>query len=206
MGSFYQNKHLGTFGDMGCISFNGNKIITTSGGGAILTHDLKLAMKALHLSTQAKSSPNYNHDAIGYNYRMTGLSAALGLGQLESLNQFLDRKKKINTRYKQALENIEGVEIPKNNERSDPNCWLFAAIVPNVYFLAGSLPKHNIEGRTLWMPLQTLEMFSTSIFITDTNVVSQVFQNALSLPSSTTLTNQEQEYIIDTIAGYLTVK
>jgi len=126
LGSFYRGKHTGTFGQLGALSFNGNKIITSGGGGAILTNDKELARRAKHLTTTAKRAHawHYNHDQIGYNYRMPNLNAALGCAQLEQLPTMRAQKRALFDRYVQAFAGIEGVEIAAEPPECESNYWL----------------------------------------------------------------------------------
>lgn len=126
LGSFYQGQHTGTFGLLGTLSFNGNKIITTGGGGAILTNDPELAKRAKHLTTTAKTQHlwDYKHDEVGYNYRMPNLNAALGCAQLEQLPEFLASKRRLFERYQEALRDIAGISLFTEPEGSQSNYWL----------------------------------------------------------------------------------
>ena len=126
MGSFYHGKHTGTFGLLGTLSFNGNKIITTGGGGAILTNDELLADRAKHLTTTAKVAHRweYIHDEVGYNYRMPNLNAALGCAQLEQLPEFLASKRRLFARYQEALSCVEGVCVKAEPTGCRSNYWL----------------------------------------------------------------------------------
>ena len=163
LGSFYKKKHTGKFGRIGAISFNGNKIITTGGGGIIITDEKKLAIKARHLSTTSKIPHkwNFDHDNIGYNYRMPNLNASLGLAQLEQLKIFLINKKKIYSKYKKFLTkyNFQLLSPIKNAE---PNYWLNILILKNRHerdkFLKIS-HKDKIYCRPTWKLLHTLKMF-----------------------------------------------
>ena len=131
LGSFYKKKHLGTFGDVGCISFNGNKIITTGGGGVVITNKKKLAKKIKHLTTTAKVKHkwNYIHDEIGYNFRMPNVNAALGIAQLEKINIFLKAKKVLSKKYLKAFKNIKGVSLYVDPKNSNSNHWLQTLIL-----------------------------------------------------------------------------
>ena len=125
LGSFYKTKHLGSFGRIGMISFNGNKIITTGGGGAIITNDKKIAQKIKHLSTQAKISHpwDYFHDELGYNYRMPNINAALGLAQLENLDLFVSKKRLLSTKYNKLFSSLK-IKFFKERKYEKSNYWL----------------------------------------------------------------------------------
>ena len=163
LGSFYNNKHTGTFGLLGVISFNGNKIITTGSGGAIITDDENLAKKIKHLTTTAKLPHRYEyiHDEIGYNYRLSSINAVLGIAQLENLDFFIDQKTKISNQYKLfCIEN--DIKMVSPIEYSKSNYWLNAIIMSNFKDrnnLLNALNDANIFSRPIWKLLSTLEMF-----------------------------------------------
>ena len=133
LGSYFKKKHAGTFGNIGCLSFNGNKIITTGGGGAIITNDKRTAKNIRHLITTAKKKHKweYDHDQVGYNLRMPNINAALGLAQLEKLKLFLNAKKKLLFRYKQSFKKFPGLKLYENNKGLDSNYWLQTIILDN---------------------------------------------------------------------------
>lgn len=163
MGSFYKGKHLGTFGKISAISFNGNKIMTTGGGGILLTNDEDIAQKAKHLSTQAKIPHQweYAHDHIGYNYRMPNINAALGLAQLEQLNDFIDNKRDTAKEYSQFFNELN---IDFFTEREDEKCnyWLNAVILNDKKERDSFLETTNENGvmtRPIWQLMNRLQMF-----------------------------------------------
>jgi perosamine synthetase len=162
LGTFYNDgkftgKHTGTIGKLGCLSFNGNKIITTGGGGIILTDDEVLAEKAKYLTTQAKDDPiRYVHDEIGYNFRLTNIQAALGVAQLEQLPTILKRKKQIYGFYQSTIENIEGLSLSKVPDYADNNHWLNLLQIDNKVYnedrevLMKRLEENGIQTRPVW--------------------------------------------------------
>jgi len=200
LGSRYKGKHSGTFGTFGCFSFNGNKIITTGGGGMIVTNDEQLARKAKHLTTQAKSDPfEYVHDEIGYNYRLVNLLAAMGLAQMELLPSFLQRKQEIADMYTSGLSGITDIHLQKENADVTPNHWLFTVRCSRQKELIAHLTKNSIQVRPLWVPMNQLKMFRDSIFVSEHNESDKIYQSALSLPCSTGITNAEIEEVITRI-------
>jgi perosamine synthetase len=201
-GSFFRGRHLGTFGAIGILSFNGNKLITTSGGGMLLTADAAYARRALHLSTQTKQSANYFHDEIGYNYRMTNLCAALGLAQFERREEFLARKREIHARYVRGLAGNPAIRFPATREGLEPNHWTVRAAFPRAAELDAALNAAGIQTRTLWMPLHTLPMFGNSLFHSRHDHAAAIFAEALCLPSSTNLTAEDQDAIVAAILGF----
>lgn len=190
LGSFYKNKHTGTYGKLGVFSFNGNKIITSGGGGCIITNIKFLAKKAKHLTTTAKVSHkwNYVHDMVGYNYRMPNLNAALLLAQLENLNFFLKQKRKLAMRYKFFLKKKDYIffKEPKN---SKSNYWLNSLIFKDKYKRDEFLKLTNSQGirtRPIWTLMSKLSMFknSQSDNLKNSNWLSD---RVVNIPSSVTL-------------------
>lgn len=161
LGTYYETgeyigKYAGTIGDIGVYSFNGNKIMTTGGGGMIVSNDLPLLNSARHLSTQAKSDPlYYQHNQIGYNYRMTNIQAALGLAQLEQLEKFIKVKKENYNQYRDKIKEIPGLELMSFRDHIRPNYWFYALVVGedykvNRHDLIAELDKRNIQSRPIW--------------------------------------------------------
>jgi dTDP-4-amino-4,6-dideoxygalactose transaminase len=166
LGSFYKNKHTGTFGELGALSFNGNKIITAGGGGAIITNDKILARKAKHLTTTAKVSHkwNFNHDMIGYNYRMPNLNAALAIAQLEKINEFILNKRKLAEKYEKFFKDTKYIFF-KEPINSKSNYWLNSIIFKNKSQRDKFLQETNDKGvmtRPIWKLMSKLDMFKNS--------------------------------------------
>ncbi len=197
LGSYYKNQHSGTFGLFGCVSFNGNKIITTGGGGMILTNDESLAKKAKHITTQAKSDAfEYIHDEIGYNYRLVNVLAAMGVAQMEQLPQFLIRKKEVYQLYSNTFKTINGFEEQVVSENVNANLWLQTFKFPNSKQLMQHLIQQQIQVRPFWVPMNRLEMFKNEIYISKNDTAGTVYGNCVSLPCSTNITNSEVETVI----------
>jgi len=192
LGSFYKNKHAGTFGLMGTLSYNGNKIITTGGGGMIITDDEKVAKHAKHITTQAKSDAfEYFHDEIGYNYRLTNTAAAMGVGQMELLPQFIKRKHEIIDFYKRELENVGDISFQKINNDVTPNWWLPTIKTEKQKQVLKILNDNKMQSRPFWVPMNKLPMFTADIFYTHNNISDKVYQKCLSIPCSTNITDAE---------------
>lgn len=203
LGSFYKNQHSGTFGEFGCISFNGNKIITTGGGGMILTNNEKLAKRAKHLTTQAKSDPfEYQHDEVGYNYRLVNVLAAIGLAQMELLPSFLKRKNEISSLYVAELKSIVGLSFQKISECVSPNNWLCTITCEDKNDLTEYLLKHSIQVRPLWIPMNQLEMFKNHMYISNSDVSNTIYKKSISIPSSTGITNEKLLFVINKIQHF----
>jgi perosamine synthetase len=200
LGSYYKGKHSGSFGLFGCFSFNGNKIITTGGGGMIVTDSETLAKRAKHITTQAKSDPfEYRHDEIGYNYRLVNILAAIGVAQMEQLSGFIERKKEIDTIYKQGLEGIGDIRFQEVEEGVDPNCWLFTFRTSRQKELLGVLNKNKLQSRPFWVPMNQLPMFEKELYISDKDNSKTIYHDCLSVPCSTNISNSELEAVINFI-------
>ena len=185
-------------------SFNGNKIITTGGGGAILTYSEKLAVKAKHLSTTAKvRGLNFYHDTLGYNYRLTNLAAALGLSQLEHLNEHVSIKRTIAQQYQSELSGL-GITLHPEPMFCESTYWMYTVMLncestPIIEFMN----QHGIMVRPLWVPLSNLPAFIECDFTGDLCVVQQLYKTAISLPCSVDLNISDQERVIQTLADKL---
>lgn len=204
LGSYFKRKHAGGFGLAGCLSFNGNKIMTTGGGGMILTNDEALAKKAKHLTTQAKSDPEeYYHDEVGYNYRLVNILAAMGVAQLEQLPAFVKRKKEIAQQYTSCLATIDKDIQPQAITKDvDANHWLYTAHVPKQGELRKMLKAAGVEARPFWVPMNQLPAFKDCIFYSEKNVSDVVYRNCLSLPCSTGITDEQIDQIIGLIRKF----
>ena len=205
----YKDQHTGTIGKLGCLSFNGNKIITTGGGGMILTDDEKLADKARYLTTQAKDDPVlYIHNEIGYNFRLTNIQAALGVAQLEQLPVFLKRKREIFNQYKTALNNIEGLTLASVPDYGDNNHWInVLQIDPRICvkdkdFLMHELDNRGIQTRPIWHLNHLQKVYKDSQYYKIKN--SRVLVNtSLCLPSSTNVERKSIQKVIKSIISLI---
>ena len=207
LGSYYKGKHAGSFGLLGTFSYNGNKIITTGGGGMIVTDDEKLAKRAKHLTTQAKSDPfEYKHNEIGYNYRLVNVAAAMGVGQMELLPAFLKRKKQIIEFYKKELEGIGDIRFQKINENIDPNWWLPTIFTNMQNQLLKILNEHKMQSRPFWVPMNQLQMFKENIYYNKCDCSDFIYQHCLSIPCSTNITNEQLQEVCDKIKEVYTIK
>jgi perosamine synthetase len=203
LGSYYDNRHAGSFGKFGCLSFNGNKIITTGGGGMILTNDDELAKRAKHITTQAKSRPDeYFHDEVGYNYRLVNILAAMGLAQMEQLPGFLLRKKEIFSIYNTAFNGINGFEPQRITRNVNANHWLYTAKVSDQPALKKHLWSKGLEVRPFWVPMNQLPAFRESIYYQVNDCSKEVYINCLSLPCSTGINNEEITSVINLVKEF----
>ena len=191
LGSYYKDKHTGTFGKLGAFSFNGNKIITSGGGGVIVTDDQELAKRAKHLTTTAKIPHKweYVHDEIGYNYRMPNLNAALLVAQLEKLNDFIGSKRELSLKYKEFFSKFDDIDFMQEPEDSISNYWLQAVIVKDVENRDKFLDYTNKNGvmtRPIWNLMNELEMFK-DCQSTDLQNSKYLEQRVVNIPSSVRL-------------------
>ncbi len=206
----YKGKQCGTFGNYNIVSFNGNKIITTSGGGMLITDDKKARDKAFFWSTQAREpAPWYQHEEIGYNYRMSNVVAGIGRGQLMHLEEHKAGKKRIYNRYKEAFKDLPLTMNPYT-EDMDPNFWLSCILLDKsvkvTYMdILNRLNEENIETRPLWKPMHMQPVFKDNDFITvgDEAVNEDLFARGLCLPSDIKMTDEEQQVVIDLIKEIL---
>ena len=198
LGTYYKGKHTGTFGKFGVFSFNGNKIITTSGGGMIVSDDEERIKKVRFWSTQSRDQArHYEHSELGYNYRMSNIVAGIGRGQLKVLDQRVAKKKYIFEYYKKELGRLAGVSFMPINDWNEPNYWL------SVMTLNGkvkpvdvmeALEKENIESRPVWKPMHMQPFFAGYDYIGG-NVSEKLFENGVCLPSDTKMTDGDLERI-----------
>ncbi|NLG04588.1 MAG: aminotransferase class I/II-fold pyridoxal phosphate-dependent enzyme [Clostridia bacterium] len=208
LGALYEGKQTGTFGKLGIFSFNGNKIITTSGGGMLVGTDEALIQKARFLATQAREpARHYEHKEIGYNYRMSNVVAGIGRGQLKTLDEYIERKKKIYDCYRESFLEIEEIQMNPFLPESNPNFWLSCMTIrkdskvkPLDVILA--LETLNIETRPIWKPLHLQPVFAENDFIqNEDDVAKDIFERGLCLPSDIKNTDEDMELIIQTVKG-----
>ena len=199
LGSAYKGQKCGTFGSLAALSFNGNKIITTSGGGALVTKSEVLKEKAIFFATQARdAAPHYQHSEIGYNYRLSNIAAGIGRGQMEVLEQHVDLRRKWNQRYQDfflIIPNVTVLKEPSNDFYS--NHWLTAIVLASFKqreALRLEFESQNIETRPLWKPMHLQPVFEMYPFY-GTSVAASLFENGLCLPSGSNLTENQWERI-----------
>lgn len=203
LGSHINGKMCGTFGDMSILSFNGNKIITTSGGGAFVAHKPELAEKARFLSTQARDpAPHYQHSHIGYNYRMSNICAGIGRGQMEVLQDRVSQRRANFDWYKKVLAGIDAFHFASDPEGYYSNHWLTTALIKHSSItredLRLALDSVNIESRPLWKPMHAQPVFKDAPFYGD-GTAERLFKDGLCLPSGSNMTDEERERILKQI-------
>ena len=203
LGSTYAGQAAGTFSRMGVFSFNGNKIISTGGGGVIVTDDAELAARAKHLSTQAKPDPmEYFHDAIGYNYRLVNILAAVGVAQMEQFGGILERKKDTDAYYREHLAGVGDIRFQEVLPDCNPNCWLFTMATSRMRELLAHLNGAGVQSRPFWVPMNELPMFSEAQFASNGNRSAEVFATAISIPSSAGLTDEQRATVVGEVRSF----
>lgn len=206
LGSKYKDKYLGTFGKCAALSFNGNKIITTTGGGMLVSDDEKLIEKVRFWSTQSKDKArHYQHSEIGYNYRMSNVLAGIGRGQMKVLNQRVSKKREIFDTYKKAFKDIEEIEMTDEKTYEKSNRWLSTLLIKEnskikPIDIIESLEKENIESRPVWKPMHMQPIFEKYDFIKikkdEKSVGEHLFNRGVCLPSDTKMTQEDIKRVI----------
>jgi dTDP-4-amino-4,6-dideoxygalactose transaminase len=198
LGAYYKEKHTGTMGDYGIFSFNGNKIITSSGGGMLVSENEERIQKVRYWSTQARDpAKHYQHSELGFNYRMSNLVAGIGRGQLKVLEQRVEKKKALFEFYKAALGGLEGVSFMPLNDWNKPNYWLSVITLSGKVrpsHIMEKLEKENVESRPMWKPMHLQPFFEKYPYVGD-GVSEKLFENGLCLPSDTKMTDADLEWI-----------
>ncbi len=204
LGTYYKGKHTGTFGDYGIFSFNGNKIITTSGGGMLISSNEEKIKKVRFWATQSRDpARHYQHSELGFNYRMSNIVAGIGRGQLKVLDLRVAKKKYIFDYYKKELGNLEGVEFMPVNDWNEPNYWLSVMLLKGKVRpldVMEALEKNNIESRPVWKPMHMQPFFAKYDYI-GSDVSNKLFENGVCLPSDTKMTDKDLDRVCEIIKG-----
>lgn len=205
LGATYRDRPVGQLGDIACFSFNGNKLITTGGGGMLVTDNAEWANRARYLTTQAKDDPEeFVHEEIGYNYRLTNLLAAVGCAQLEQLSEFIDSKRRIAETYRVAFEGVAGITLMPEADWAQSTRWLYTILVDAKAYgedsraLMRRLTAARIQSRPLWQPMH-LSPAQQGAVDTGCPVAERLNRDALCLPSSVGLTPAQQQRVVDEI-------
>ncbi|MDT2660863.1 aminotransferase class I/II-fold pyridoxal phosphate-dependent enzyme [Enterococcus hulanensis] len=210
LGSLYKGKNAGTMGDIGIFSFNGNKIITTSGGGALIADNKHFVDHSRFLATQARdAAPYYQHTEIGYNYRLSNVSAGIGCGQMEVLPERISRRKQIYKKYLKEFTSINSIKMMPDLDGFEPNRWLStltleaAVSIDDVVMVINKLNEYNIETRSLWKPMHMQPLFSSSLFYehieNQISVSETLFNKGLCLPSGTNMNDEQLNYVVEKV-------
>lgn len=211
MGSLYDGRHCGTFGRFGVMSFNGNKMITTSGGGALICHTKEEADRVKFFATQAREKfPYYQHEHIGYNYRLSNVCAGIGRGQMKVVDQHIARRNEIHRMYAEALAETDGIKVmePKADRPSSPNYWLTCICVDpdmnsgkDYTHLSALMDQQDIETRPLWKPMHLQPVFSQAPAYTN-GVSERMFKTGLCLPSGPMVSDNDVERVVGIIKEF----
>ena len=197
LGSSYKGRSAGTFSPMACFSFNGNKIISTGGGGVMVTNDPELARHARHITTTAKASADeYYHDEVGYNYRLVNILAAVGVAQMELLSSFIKRKRECVAFYKKELGGVADIRFQQELPDVQTNGWLFTIQTDQQQKLLDHLNAEKIFSRRFWMPMNKLPMYSSCIYIQKKDNADYIYNTCLSIPCSTGITDEQLEIVV----------
>ena len=208
LGATFNKKQTGTFGKFGIYSFNGNKIITTSGGGMLVSDNNERIQKVRFWATQSREpARHYEHKEIGYNYRMSNICAGIGRGQLKVLDKRIEKKTNIYERYKKSFEGISEIEMQPYMANSKPNHWLSAIILDKTskikpIDIIEALENENIESRPIWKPMHMQPFFKDYDFITlekEKSIAQDIFERGVCLPTDTKITDEEQKKVIKII-------
>jgi dTDP-4-amino-4,6-dideoxygalactose transaminase len=207
LGSTYKGENCSSFGDIGILSFNGNKIITTSGGGALTTKSLEIKKKAIFLATQARDeAPHYQHSCVGYNYRMSNVLAGIGRGQMEVLPERVKARRANFEFYKSRLGHLKDIEFLEEPEGFSSNRWLTCILTPSFEareHLRLALMEEDIESRPLWKPMHLQPVFKNALHFSD-GTSEVLFERGLCLPSGSNLETNDLERIVSLIIQKLT--
>jgi len=209
LGAMHKGRAAGSFGQASIVSFNGNKIMTTSGGGMLLTNDEAFAHHVRYLATQARQPVvHYEHTDVGYNYRMSNLLAALGRAQLARLDEMIARRRELRELYKQLFAQVDGVMVFGTNRDVDDNAWLTSITVDSDVTgwspaaLSAALGADNIESRPLWKPMHLQPVFARSRGVI-TGTSQRLFETGLTLPSGSALSETQRDRVVNRIAGFV---
>ena len=205
LGAEYNRKKCGSFGEMAILSFNGNKIITTSGGGMLLTDRSEFVLKAKKLSTQSREEAlHYEHAQVGYNYRLSNILAALGRAQLKSLDQYVEKRREIFNYYYNNLKNVEGIRFMPEIENGKSTRWLSVVLMENINHdkiedIIRSFSEENIEVRPIWKPMHLQPVFEDASFYYNSQkpISASLFEHGLCLPSGSDLSKNDLNRIIE---------
>ncbi|MGQ3376833.1 DegT/DnrJ/EryC1/StrS family aminotransferase [Priestia endophytica] len=202
LGTYYKGQHTGTFGDYGIFSFNGNKIITTSGGGMLVSNNEEKIAKARFWATQSRDQArHYQHSELGFNYRMSNVVAGIGRGQLKVLDKRVEKKREIFAYYKRELEEFDGIEFMPSNEWDEPNYWLSSITLNGKVRpidVMEALERENIESRPVWKPMHMQPFFEKYAFV-GTGVAEDLFEKGVCLPSDTKMTSNDLKRVVNII-------
>lgn len=203
LGAEYKGKKSGQLADLTVYSFNGNKTVTAGGGGMVVGNDEELMRKLKHLSTTARVTAEYDHDMVGFNYRMTNIQAAVGCAQLEQAEEFVKRKREIRQFYNQQFAKVEQCSLFPVPADVNSACWFSGVVLKNgglenIRFLCERLRQNDVESRSFWKPIHLQKPYENAVRADSLEVASNLWNRILTLPCSTSITDEELEYVAAT--------
>ena len=208
IGAVYKGKALGELADLTVLSFNGNKTVTAGGGGIVAGNDEALMKKLKHLSTTARVTAEYDHDMVGFNYRMTNIQAAVGCAQLERTDEFVKRKREIRSFYNNEFNGIKGVSLFPVPSYEESSCWFSGIVIDKggldeIRQLCSKLREKEIESRSFWKPVHLQKPYENALKASSLEISSKLWNRILTLPCSTNITNDELKYVSDCVKEIL---
>lgn len=208
IGAVYKGKALGELADLTVLSFNGNKTVTAGGGGIVAGNDEALMKKLKHLSTTARVTAEYDHDMVGFNYRMTNIQAAVGCAQLERTDEFVKRKREIRSFYNNEFNGIKGVSLFPVPSYEESSCWFSGIVIDEggldeIRQLCSKLREKEIESRSFWKPVHLQKPYENALKASSLEISSKLWKRILTLPCSTNITNDELKYVSDCVKEIL---
>jgi perosamine synthetase len=211
LGARYRGRKVGADADIACFSFNGNKLLTTGGGGMLVTDDTALAERAKYLGTQAKDDPlEYVHGAVGYNYRLTNVQAAIGCAQMELLEEYVGAKRRIADRYRSELAELPGISVMQEASWAHSTHWMFTVLIDSQAFgldsraVLAAMTRDRIQTRPVWQPLHLSPAHAGALAVGG-EVAERIHRDALSLPCSVGLVPEQQQRVISALRSYVAV-
>ena len=213
LGSSYKGKTIGGLADVSVISFNGNKTVTAGGGGMVIGNDEALMKRLKHLSTTARVTAEYDHDMVGYNYRMTNIQAAVGCAQMERMEEFVAKKQMVHTYYKNAFSGIEYISTFPVHDSGESACWLSGIVfkfgggltdrIGEIRHICAKLRDKGIEARSFWKPVHRQEPYRDAVRADSLDIASEIWDRILTLPCSTNITEGELAYVASAVQSIL---
>ena len=200
IGATYRDKKVGELSDLSVISFNGNKTVTAGGGGMVVGNNEKLMNKLKHLSTTARVTAEYDHDMVGFNYRMTNIQAAVGCAQLEQMERFVAKKREIRAFYNQQFSDMYGISVFPSSANTESACWFSGIIldsggIEDIRKICNRLREKGIEARSFWKPVHLQAPYAKAFKANSLDISSKLWERILTLPCSTNITEEDLGYV-----------
>ncbi len=211
VGAEYKGKKIGQLADLTVLSFNGNKTVTAGGGGMVLGNNEELMKKIKHITTTARVTSEYDHDMVGYNYRMTNVQAAIGCAQMERMEELVDRKREIRKYYNKALGGMRGISLFPECRDVKGACWFSGIVIEKggmerIRKICAALREKNIESKSFWKPIHLQKPYANALKADSLDVADNLWDRVLTLPCSTNITNGELEQVVNAAKESLAIK